>query len=148
MKKKALYILLLIITILFTTTACEININNNECECEEKENIGKYKNDFIGVEFTKTYTINHIAESNDYEYIYITIRGFQEEEIETVKVKRSQFENAQVGDAYEITFQVKDNDIDNNIKSIFEHSTIVKTTKTDKTGLEQINENYYDHLEK
>ena len=100
----------------------------------------KVENDYINKTFTKTYNINHIAPSNNFDYIYITIRIFQDEEIETVKVRRELFEDAEVGDNYEIKFKVTGNELEDNIKSIFNNCEIVSANKTDKTGLEQINE--------
>lgn len=127
-------------------TGCTININK-ECEkkeekinTNEKESIKKEKKELIGKEFKRTYTIHLIAPSNNYDDIYITIRGFQEEEIETVKVKRSQFEEFQINDNVEITFKIESGKIEDNLKSIFQYSKVISITKTDKTGLEQINE--------
>lgn len=113
----------------------EVKQNKKENKKEEKN---KNKKDLIGKSFIRTYNINHIAPSNDFDYLYITIRMFQDEEIETVKVKRSLFENAKAGDNYEIEFVVTNNDIKENIKSIFENSEIISVEKTDKTGLNQI----------
>ncbi|MBR2828094.1 MAG: hypothetical protein IKE70_02555, partial [Bacilli bacterium] len=120
-----------------------------ECEekkeiinCKEEDNSKKEKKELIGKEFKRTYNINHIAPSNDYDYIYITIRGFQAEEIETVKVKRNQFEEFQVGDNVEITFKIESGKIEDNLKSIFQYSNVISATKTDKTGLEQINDTF------
>ncbi len=145
--KITLFVLLTIII-----TGCTININD-DCDKEKKnQNNNEVVNNnttntkknekLVGKKFTRTYNINHIAPSNDYDYLYITIRAFQEEEIETVKVKRNDFENAEVGNAYEIVFEIENGEIENNIKSIFKNSKIVSATKTDKTGLEQVNEEF------
>ena len=101
-----------------------------------KENIDK-KN-LVNHTFTRTYNINHIAYSNSEEFLYSTIREFQGEEIETVKVERKMFQNANVGDNFEITFTITNNNIEDNIKSIFNNSKVTKAVKTDKTGLEQV----------
>ena len=124
---------------------CEENKEDKKIEEKEKsENDNNNKNndkDLINHTFTRTYNINHIAYSNDYNYLYITIREFQGEEIETVKVLREKFENANTGDNYEITFKINNNGIEDNLKSIFANSEVIKANKTDKTGLEQIYEN-------
>lgn len=88
--------------------------------------------------FVKTYNILHIAESNDKNYLYLTIRKFQDEEVETVKVLRDLADNIEVNGNYEFTFQYETDDIEDNIKSIFENSTIISIVKTDKIGLNQI----------
>lgn len=114
------------------------DISDEDTKDDEPTIENKNKKDLINHTFTRTYNINHIAESNDYEYIYITIRGFQDEEIETVKVKRELFKDVKVGDNYEIKFSVTNNSIEDNLKSIFENAKIVTAKKTDKTGLEQV----------
>ena len=147
---KKIIVILLLVTLF--ATGCNININE-QCDCDkqtnnntntnnENNNTKKNEKDLIGKEFTRTYNINHIAESNNYDYLYITIREFQAEEIETVKVNRSDFKTAEVGDNYEITFKINNNDIEDNIKSIFECSEIISAKKTNKTGLEQISEDF------
>ncbi len=112
-----------------------------EKESSETNNNNKNNDkDLINHSFTRTYNINHIAYSNDYNYLYITIREFQKEEIETVKVLREKFEEANPGDNFEITFKIISNDIEDNLKSIFANSEVISAIKTDKTGLEQIYE--------
>lgn len=121
----------------------EINKEDNKEDEPIKDNNDKEnqnKKDLINHTFTRTYNINHIAVSNDFDYLYITIREFQAEEIETVKVKRSMFEEAKVGDNYEITFKITNNNIEDNLKSIFDNSEVIKAVKTDKTGLEQVSD--------
>ena len=135
--KKITIILILLISI-FTLSGC---FNKTITEIKE-DNIEENNKNLIGKEFTRTYNIRHTDVSNDYNYMYITIREFQEEEIETVKVKKELFDNATIGDNYEITFKIISNDIENDIKSIFKNSEIIKAYKTDKTGLEQTQENF------
>ena len=113
------------------------NIDTKDSE-PTKENIEK--KDLINHTFTRTYNINHIAYSNSEEFLYITIREFQGEEIETVKIKRAMFNDINTGDNWEIQFKIKNNNIEDNIKSIFENTEIVSAKKTDKTGLEQVSD--------
>jgi lipopolysaccharide export LptBFGC system permease protein LptF len=120
-----------------------VKVENNDTKEDEPTKENLEKKDLIGHTFRRTYNINHIAYSNSEEYLYITIREFQGEEIETVRVNRSQFESANVGDNYEILFEITNNDIEDNIKSIFNNTKIVSAKKTDKTGLEQ----EYDNIE-
>lgn len=113
------------------------NIDTKEDE-PTKENLEK--KDLKNHTFTRTYNIKNIAYSNSEEFIYITIREFQAEEIETVKVKTAVFKDANVGDNWEIKFKITNNDIEDNIKSIFANTEIVSAKKTDKTGLEQVSD--------
>ena len=139
--KKIKYLLVIVLS-LFLVTACT-STKEVDCNCnnEKPQEVDPNK-DLIGKEFTRTYMVYNIAESNDYNYLYLTIRQFQSEEIETVKVKRSDFDNSKEDVYYEIKFKIKDNSIKDNIKSIFENTEIVKATITDKTGLEQVNEDF------
>lgn len=89
--------------------------------------------------FIRTYRILNVADSNDYNYIYLTIRQFQDEEVQTIKVKRELCPDITVGKNYEFTikpnYKLKDN-----ILSIFNNSEILEIKETNKLGLEQIQE--------
>ncbi len=86
--------------------------------------------------FTKTYNVLNISESNDEEYLYLTIRQFQVEEIETVKVLRSLASDILEGHNYEFTFEYTENKGED-LKSIFNNYKLVSIYETDKVGLEQ-----------
>ena len=88
--------------------------------------------------FIKTYNVLNVADSNDESYIYLTIRQFQEEEVKTVKVQRSLANNIEISKDYEFTFKYTDKKVEENIESIFTNTTLVSIKKTDKQGLEQI----------
>ena len=88
--------------------------------------------------FTKTYNVLNIAESDDDNYLYLTIKQFQNDEVETVKVLKSLANGVEANKNYEFTFQYGNENIEDNIKSIFENATLVQIKETDKTGLEQI----------
>lgn len=88
--------------------------------------------------FTKTYNVLNVADSNDEDYLYITIRQFQEEEIKTVKVQRSLADIIEVEKDYEFTFQYTDKNVNEDIKSIFDNTVLISIKKTNKQGLEQI----------
>ena len=88
--------------------------------------------------FTKTYEVLNVALSNSDEFIYLTLRQFQFEEIETIKVKKSLNYDITVGKNYEFTFEYTTEDIENNIKSIFNNATLTSIVETDKTGLDQV----------
>ena len=88
--------------------------------------------------FTKTYNVLNIAESDDENYLYLTIKQFQNDEVETVKVLKSLANGVEANKNYEFTFQYGNKNIEDNIKSIFENATLVQIKGTDKTGLEQV----------
>lgn len=87
--------------------------------------------------FIRTYKILNIAESNDQDYLYLTIRQFQDEEVQTIKVKRNLCPQIQEEKNYEFTIK-PNKKIEDNILSIFNNSTIISIKETDKTGLNQI----------
>lgn len=132
--------LLFFVFVIFTSSTNKnndyvlVNVDNHNKKHE------KDRADLIGKIFTRTYNVNNIAFSYDNRYMYITIREFQKEEIETVKVEKEWFNSVKVGDNYEMIFKIKNNMIKDNIKSIFMNSEILNVKKTDKVGLEQINE--------
>lgn len=89
--------------------------------------------------FVRTYNILNVIESNDYEYIYLTIRQFQEEDVQTIKVLKKLCPNIIQGNNYEFTIK-PNGKLEDNILSIFNNSQILSIEKTEKIGLEQIQE--------
>lgn len=130
------------------------NISNNglsiiKCNYVNKIYIGTkdmpYTNDMCsnprnGEKFIRTYEIYSIVPSNDDKYIYVTIRGFQQEDTAAVIIKSNLNKDIQVGKNYEFTFKFTDKNVDDNITSIFENTELIKVEYTDKVGLVQIND--------
>lgn len=88
--------------------------------------------------FIKTYRVLNVSESNDEKYLYLTIRQFQCEEIKTVKVQRNLAQTVKANNDYEFQFEYTNKKIEDNIESIFENANLLSIKKTDKQGLEQI----------
>ncbi len=88
--------------------------------------------------FTKTYNVVNVADSNDENYLYLTIRQFQDEKVKTVKVQRSLANTVEKENNYEFTFQYTNNIPEDNIESIFANTMLIAIKKTDKQGLEQV----------
>lgn len=88
--------------------------------------------------FVRTYNVLNIADSIDGNYLYLTIRQFQVDEVETVKVLKSLASSVEVNKNYEFTFKYTNKKIEDNIKSIFENAMLEDIRETDKTGLEQL----------
>lgn len=105
----------------------DANINNNDINTNTENST-----------FIKTYNILNIADSNDEKYIYLTIRQFQEEEVKTIKIEKSLASDIEIGNDYEFTFKYTDNIVQDNIESIFTNAKLISVKKTDKQGLEQI----------
>lgn len=105
------------------------------------------KDTLIGKEFIRTYNVLNVASSNEEEYYYITIRAFQDEEVQTVKIKNNLIKKFEVGKYYEFKFKIENNNIRNEIKSIFDNCEVLSIKITDKQGLDQINETFVDYGE-
>ena len=102
----------------------------------------EYKNSFcLNQNFVRTYKVLNIEDSNDEEYVYLTLRSFQEEEVETVKIEKKFVSTVEEDKSYEFKFRYEnDEELKDNIKSIFENSKLVKVYLTDKEGLDQRND--------
>ena len=109
----------------------------------------KYETDFCKTNnrenFTKTYNVINVLESNNEEIKYLVLRAFQKEEVAIVKIKSYLIPKITGNDTCEFTFQYTKNLINNNsIESIFENTELIKVEKTDKLGLEQTNDKIND----
>lgn len=90
--------------------------------------------------FTRTYNILNIADSDDEEYVYLTLRQFQGEEVATVKVLRRLALAIKEDHNYEFTFQYVIKQDTKNINDIFDKYDLISIIETDKEGLNQIQE--------
>lgn len=84
-----------------------------------------------------TYQILNITGSNDENYLYLTIRKYQVEEVETVKVNRKLAKDVKADRNYEFAFQYPIGAVEDNIKSIFQNAELISIIETDKKGMEQ-----------
>ena len=91
-------------------------------------------------EFIRTYKIEKILPSNDENYLYLTIREFQGEEVETIKIKKSLCPEIMEEEYYEFWFKPTSKIEKDTILDIYQNSIVEKITKTDRTGLNQIQE--------
>ena len=91
-------------------------------------------------QFTKTYRVEKIMESNDEGYLHITLTAFQEEGAETVTIPRKINNNIEEGKYYEFTFSNNKNKLSEEIEDIFENTEIISMIETEKTGLDQTQE--------
>jgi hypothetical protein len=84
----------------------------------------------IGNVFVKTYNVERIKKIDD-DYQYWTVSQFEGESAEIVKVNTLS-KKIEVGKKYEITFRIKSDNIEDNIKSIFENADIEFIKETDQ----------------
>lgn len=97
------------------TYPAQVNAINIEIKSAETSNV-KDKTTEIAT-LVATYQILNIAESNDEDYLYLTLRKFQAEEVETVRVKKKLAKDVKSDKSYEFTFQYKVGTVEENIIS-------------------------------
>src|SRR5574344_1041645 len=86
--------------------------------------------------FIRTYEVLNVAESSDDSNLYVTIRQYQVDDVETVKIAKSIYNSYIVGNNYEFTFQLRGN-VKDNIKNIFSDSKLISVSETSLLGEEQ-----------
>lgn len=91
-------------------------------------------------QFTKTYRVEKIIESNDEGYLHVTLTEFQKAGAETVTIPREINNNIEEGKYYEFTFSSNQEDLSEDMNNIFENTEVVSIVETEKTGLDQIQE--------
>ena len=91
--------------------------------------------------FIKTYRVENILQSNDEDYLLLTIRESNCEEAVTIKVNKNLSEDEFVeGKNYEFTLKRIKNINEETINEIFDSSEIMSIKETDKIGLDQVQE--------
>lgn len=131
MNKKRIITIIIIIILIVSITPFVIPRD------KEKENQKKYDCEFI-----RTYRVYGIYESNDDKFLYATIREFQAEDIQTVKIPKAISDELKVGENYEFKYKQKSKIPRDDILSIYNNSKLLSVKSTDLVGLEQIQENY------
>jgi len=91
--------------------------------------------------FVRTYLILDTSISNDENYIYLTLKEYQDEEVVTVKIDKTLVPEIVEDNYYEFRFTSTGKSNETDIKSIFESNKLIEINKTIRTGLNQINEN-------
>lgn len=117
-----------------------ISSKNKEIMEQNKLEINKSN---VLYEFMQTYNVVNIEESNDYNYLYLTIRQFQDEEIATVRVPRNLANEVKENNNYEFTFQYEYPKVElknGTINEIFEKCNLISIKYTDKVGMGQTQE--------
>ena len=126
----------IILLILLCITGCS-SINEFK---NKDDKIVKIDKKLVGKTFIRTFHIYHIIDNNQNDYVFVTIGGYQGEEVDTVRISRDLVSSLELNKNYEFTFKITDDNIHEGIHSIFERSEIVKIEETTKEGKDQINE--------
>ncbi len=89
--------------------------------------------------FIKTYRVENILQSNDEDYLLLTIREFNCEEAVTIRVNKNLSEDEFVeGNNYEFTLKRIKEIKEDNVNEIFDSTEILAIKETDKIGLDQV----------
>ena len=94
--------------------------------------------------FTRTFEVLNVVDSNDESYLYLTLREYQGEVVETVKVLRELCPDIAEGNNYEFTFESTIPVEDDSINTLFANTNLISIVQTDKTGMEQIQDSFGD----
>ena len=138
--KKIIGILIVIILVIVIGLFAKNNIRKpNELLNINTNNEDKVLKECV---FTKTFRVEDILQSNDEDYLLLTIREFNCEEVETIRVKKSLSEDEFVeGNNYEFTLKRIKEIKEDNVNEIFDKTEILAIKETDKIGLDQVQEN-------
>lgn len=93
--------------------------------------------DYNNYTFSKVYGIINIAPSNNDNYLYLTLRDYQHEEVETVKVLKDLASSVEINKTYEFTFNARGIEPDEDIEDIFKKCSLINIKSTEETGLDQ-----------
>lgn len=88
--------------------------------------------------FIRTYKVEYILPSNSENFLYLTIRAFQDEEVQTIKISKALFPKIEQGKYYEFKFRPFEKIEQDNIMDIYRKSKLISIEETEKIGLEQI----------
>ncbi len=94
--------------------------------------------------FTRTFEVLNVVDSNDESYLYLTLREYQGEVVETVKVLRELCPDIAEGNNYEFTFESTIPVEDDSINTLFANTNLISIVQTDKTGMDQIQDSFGD----
>ena len=120
-----------------TITASEKNI---EMIKKNRQKYYQTKQNYTSCEFVRTYKILNSVSSSDDLSLYLTLQSFLSDDVQTVKVKKELLNDVTIGASYEFTFKTYQAYIDTSIENLFLENEVVKITKTDKEGMNQIEE--------
>lgn len=94
--------------------------------------------------FTRTFEVLNVVDSNDESYLYLTLREYQGEVVENVKVLIELCPDIAEGNNYEFTFESTIPVEDDSINTLFANTNLISIVQTDKTGMDQIQDSFGD----
>ena len=92
----------------------------------------------------KTFNIENIQNSNDENYIYVTITEYQNEGVYTIKLPVAVAQNIKENNHYIFTLKTTKENINVEINTLFSNSEIINIEHTDKIGMDSESSIYCD----
>ena len=134
-KKNKIIMLLIIMICLVMILIINLSFFKNS-KSHKKQN--ELKNNY-DCTLTKTYNVTNINTSNDENYLYITFKEYQLEDVYTIKLPQKISKDLKLGNNYEFTFNTYKKYVSETPNIIFENSKLINIQYTDKVGMEQNN---------
>lgn len=133
-KKKISYLLILLFSVILVISLLIVfNYNEEKNNLKEKEE---------PCNLIRTFYIDDINDSNDKNYLYVTLHEYQVEGVFTIKISKIIGENLEKNNNYEFTFTAPKDYIWESTDKLFDNREIISIEKTYKVGMEQTSKYY------
>lgn len=109
---------------------------NQNIESKEEDNNSKEIED-TSCTLIRTFYIEGIRNSNDGNYLYITLHEYQVEGVFTIKMSKVLGKDLEENHNYEFTFKTTKDYTWDPANVLFNRCQIISVQKTDKVGMEQ-----------
>lgn len=128
--KKSKYLLILLVFV-FLVIIMLIIFNHKK----EENNIKENNEDTCTL--IRTFYIDDINNSNDENYLYITLHEYQVEAVFTIKISKVIGKDLEKNNNYEFTFTAPKDYIWESTDTLFNNRKVISIEQTDKVGMEQ-----------
>ena len=130
--KKNNYLLIILSVFLLIIMLIIFNYKKEENNLKEKETCT----------LIRTFYIDDIKNSNDENYLYVTLHEYQVEGVFTIKISKVIGKELEKNNNYEFTFTTPKDYMWETTDKLFNNREIISIEKTDKVGLEQTSKYY------
>lgn len=130
--KKINYLLIILSVFLLIIMLIIFNYKKEENNLKEKETCT----------LIRTFYIDDIKNSNDENYLYVTLHEYQVEGVFTIKISKVIGKELEKNNNYEFTFTTPKDYMWENTDKLFNNREIISIEKTDKVGMEQTSKYY------
>lgn len=130
--KKNNYLLIILSVFLLIIMLIIFNYKKEENNLKEKETCT----------LIRTFYIDDIKNSNDKNYLYVTLHEYQVEGVFTIKISKVIGKALEKNNNYEFTFTTPKDYMWETTDKLFNNREIISIEKTDKVGMEQTSKYY------